>query len=57
MRILAINASHRGDKGMTRFFVDRLFDGATRAGAECEVVTLAKLKINRCLSCYRCHAD
>jgi multimeric flavodoxin WrbA len=57
MRIIAINASHRGDKGMTRFFVDRLFDGATRAGAECEVVTLAKLKINRCLSCYRCQAD
>jgi len=56
MKIVAINASHRGDKGMTRFFVDRLFDGATRAGAECEVLTLAKLKINRCLSCYRCQA-
>jgi multimeric flavodoxin WrbA len=54
MRLLAINASHRGDKGFTRFFVDRLFQGATEAGADCEVVTLARLKINRCLSCYHC---
>ena len=54
MRIVAINSSHRGDKGLTRFFVDRVFQGATEAGADCQVITLAKLKINRCLSCYRC---
>jgi multimeric flavodoxin WrbA len=54
MRIIAINASHRGDKGTTLFFIDRLFCGASRAGAECDIITLAKCKINRCLSCYRC---
>jgi multimeric flavodoxin WrbA len=54
MRIVAINSSHRGDKGLTRFFIDTIFRGAGEAGADCEVVTLAKLKINRCLSCYRC---
>ncbi len=54
MRIVAINASHRGDKGITRFLIDRLFNGASRAGADCEVITLAKLRINRCLSCYQC---
>lgn len=54
MRIVAINASHRGDKGFTRFFLDRLVRGATAAGAECEVITLAKLRINRCISCFRC---
>jgi NAD(P)H-dependent FMN reductase len=53
-RILALNASHRGDRGQTRFFLDCLLQGAAGAGAECEVVTLARLKINRCLSCYRC---
>ena len=54
MRIVAINASHRGDKGFTRFFLDRLMHGATAGGAECDVVTLAKLQINRCISCFRC---
>ena len=54
MKIVALNASHRGDKGLTRFFIDKIFRGATAAGAECEVITLAKLKINRCLSCYQC---
>ncbi len=55
MKILALNASHRGDQGHTRFLIDKLFAGATAVGAECEVVTLAKVKINRCLGCDRCH--
>jgi multimeric flavodoxin WrbA len=42
VNILAINASHRGDKGQTRFFIDRLFQGTTEAGAECEVITLCR---------------
>ena len=54
MKILAINASHRGDQGYTRFLVDLLLKGAAAAGAECEVVTLARLKIHRCLGCTRC---
>lgn len=54
MRIAAINASHRGDKGFTRFFLDRLAHGAAVAGAECEIITLTKLRINRCISCLRC---
>jgi multimeric flavodoxin WrbA len=54
-RILAINASHRGDKGYTRFLIDRLFAAAAAAGAECEVVSLANHKINRCLACGVCH--
>ena len=57
MRIVAINASHRGDKGLTRVFIDGIFHGAAQAGADCQVITLAKLEINRCLSCYRCQTD
>lgn len=56
MKIVAINASLRGDRGRTRFLLDRLLEGASEAGAECEVVTLARLKINRCLACDWCHA-
>jgi len=54
MRILAINASHRGNQGHTSFLIDKLFQGAREAGAECEVVTLARVKINRCLACNQC---
>jgi len=57
MRIVAINASHRGDKGFTRFFLDRLVHGATSAGADCEVISLVKLRMNRCISCYRCQTS
>ena len=57
MKILAINGSHSGDKGRTRFLIDRLFEGAVKAGAECEVITLATLKINRCLACGHCQTE
>ncbi len=55
MKIIAINGSHRGDNGHTRYLIDRLFKGASEAGAEVEAITLAKLKINRCLSCGKCN--
>ena len=56
MKILAVNGSHRGDKGHTAFLLDKLARGAVSAGAEFEVATLAKLKINRCLSCGKCNS-
>ena len=55
MKILAINSSYRGETGHTRLWIDRLFAGAIAAGAECQVVTLAKYKINRCLACGKCY--
>lgn len=57
MKILAINGSHRGGKGHTQFLIDRLFQGAAAAGAACECVRLADMRINRCLACGRCHDD
>ena len=56
MKILAINGSHRGGNGFTHFLLGRLFDGAAAAGAECEEVALAEVKINRCLSCGVCNS-
>lgn len=57
MKIIAINASYRGDKGHTRFLIDKLFKGAAELGAECEVVTLSKNKINICKACNICHTE
>ena len=54
MRIIAINASYRGDNGHTRFLIDKLFKGAAEHGAECEVVTLSKKNINICKACSVC---
>jgi len=55
MKIIAINGSYRGDKGHSRHLIDLLFEGAQAAGADCEVVTLARQKINRCMACGECH--
>lgn len=55
MKILAINGSHRGNKGVTSLLIQQLFQGAQSAGAECEEVILSQLKINRCLGCLQCH--
>jgi putative NADPH-quinone reductase len=57
MRIVAINGSHRGERGYTHFLIGKLFEGAAEVGAECEVVTLAGLKVNRCLACEKCVVD
>ena len=54
MKILVINSSYRGDHGFSRVLIERLLKGAVASGAECEVVTLARLKINRCLACDKC---
>ena len=55
MKILAINGSHRGEKGFTHFLIGKIFGGAIAAGADCEEIVLAKLKINRCISCGKCN--
>jgi multimeric flavodoxin WrbA len=55
MKILAINSSHRGNSGHTQVLLDLLLLGATEMGADCEVVTLSKHKISRCLACDKCH--
>lgn len=57
MKILAINSSFRGGEGYTNFLIDRLFEGAAEAGAACETVHLADLKINRCIGCQVCQSE
>ncbi len=50
MKIIAINGSHRGENGYTEFLLNKLFQGAEEAGADCEIIHLAKMKMNRCAS-------
>jgi len=57
MKILAINGSHSGKRGYTHFLIEKLFEGAKNAGADCEEITLAKLNINICKGCSVCNTD
>jgi len=57
MKILAINGSHTGKRGYTHFLIEKLFEGAKNAGADCEEITLAKLKINICKGCGVCNTE
>ena len=57
MKILAINASHRGDRGFTQFLLEKLATGAREAGADVEIVVLAQNKISQCTGCQVCHTE
>lgn len=57
MKIVAVNGSHRGEKGYTQFLIDRFLEGARHAGAQCETIVLAKYNINRCLGCRICQTS
>lgn len=57
MKILGINGSYRGGRGQTAAFLDLLLSGASIGGADCESISLADFKINRCLGCNACHSE
>ena len=57
MKIVAINGSYRGEKGLTSAFIKLIFSGAREAGAECEEIPLSKYRINHCLACDQCHTS
>ncbi|MDP4177625.1 MAG: flavodoxin family protein [Bacillota bacterium] len=57
MKILAINSSFRGNKGYTKFLIDKIFKGAKDEGAECESINLAELHINHCIDCQSCQTE
>lgn len=57
MKILAINGSHRGNKGFTSFCISKIFEGARNEGAECEEISLAEKVIHPCTGCQVCHSS
>jgi multimeric flavodoxin WrbA/putative sterol carrier protein len=52
--VIIINASPRSDNGYTEQFVSCFAEGVKDAGANVEVVHLAKLKIKTCTGCWHC---
>lgn len=55
MKILAIIASPRGMKGNTGRLLEEVLSGAEESGAETEILSLAKLKVQPCVACDLCH--
>lgn len=57
MKIVAINASHRGDRGFTQFLLEKLAAGIQEAGAVIDIIVLAQYEINQCTGCQVCHTE
>ncbi|MDD3857971.1 MAG: flavodoxin family protein [Methanoculleus sp.] len=55
MKILGINGSPRGSRSQTLRLVRAVLDGAESAGAEVELVDVAKLRIEYCNGCTVCY--
>jgi multimeric flavodoxin WrbA/putative sterol carrier protein len=55
MKVLALNSSARvGDVSKTEIMLDSLVEGMRGAGAEVEIINLAKKKIKNCIGCFTC---
>lgn len=57
MKILAINSSFKGPRGVSSVLINKLFEGATEMGAECETIHLTEQHINHCIDCQLCQTS
>jgi len=55
MKIIAINGSPRGMAGTTGRLLEEVLAGATKAGAEVEIISLSATPIKPCVACDACH--
>jgi len=55
MKVLALNSSARvGNVSKTEIILNKIVEGMRDAGAEVEIINLAKKKINYCIGCFTC---
>ena len=54
MRVLVLNGSPSSERGATFGVLTPFLDGMKKAGADVEVVHVAKLKVNPCRGCFTC---
>lgn len=53
-KILAINGSHRSQRGISEILLQKFLSGAKAAGADCTVIYPSKMKIFPCRACHKC---
>ncbi len=56
MRIIVIQGAPRMEKGNTHLVLTPFLEGCSRAGAQVDIVLLAKQKITQCVGCFTCYA-
>lgn len=54
MKVLALNGSARGGKGVTARLLGALTRGLEQGGVQTEVALVARMKISPCLACLKC---
>ncbi len=54
MKVLALGGSPHAEKGCTSHILRNLLAGMQEAGAQTELLELARYKINHCLGCFIC---
>lgn len=54
MKVLALNGSARGGKGVTGRLLAALTKGLEKGGAQLEVREVARMKVSPCLACLKC---
>jgi len=54
MKVLALDGSPHAEKGCTSHILKNLLAGMQEAGAQTELLELARYKINHCLGCFIC---
>ena len=57
MKILGINGSPRGTNSRTLKLVEAVLDGASKQGAETELVDICTLDLQYCIGCQVCYAE
>lgn len=55
MRIIGLNGSPRRSQSRTGQLIERILKGAGDAGAEIEYFEVARLRIEPCIACDKCH--
>lgn len=53
-KIIAVNGSHRLEKGISEILLEKVLTGARSAGAHCEVIYPSKMEILSCKACHKC---
>jgi NAD(P)H-dependent FMN reductase len=56
MKILALNGSHRGRRGLTQTLLGLMAEGAREGGADFETIVLSEKELKRCIGCESCQS-
>lgn len=54
IKVIGINGSHRGERGISQLLLDKFLQGAQTKGGDCKIIYPSKMNIASCKACHRC---